>query len=342
MHALTHAFSAAVSLVAMAVPSVNLAQPSARIPDQVARPEASARSWNAANRYAPQAQSIVSQLGDGTDCVPLTRSETPTAAEPVAAARPKAKGWDERYRGRALNLAGSSLAYCERFQRPLSLNGPVLWAKQHADVGFAKFDSPGGKSYSFSSGAMKLTAYAEAGSYRGGLVQSTNANRAYQGHPIVPRTRDFTCAGCYWEARIKFPSAYGSCGAFSLLTPDDPRNRGHLEVDVIEYYGIVDRRGHHHAIHSWRNGKNLNMQNDYTKMNEIEDFGYHTYGVDLRGIAKLDGKKVGRLAADPKYYSNPFYFLASLTLNPKEKKWTVPQTMEIDYVMAYRPRSGGR
>lgn len=352
MQALTHTLSLALGLVAMAAPSLEFAEPFAKAADHAAPRQAPAASWNAVTRYAPQTQSAVSQLSDGTDCVPLSRSAPATAAEPTATPQPGDKGWDERYRGRALNLAGSSLEYCERFQRPLSLNGPVLWAKQHADVGLAKFDSPGGKSYSFSSGIMKLTAYAEAGSYRGGNVQSTNANQAYQGQPIVPRTRGFTCAGCYWEARIKFPSAYGSWGAFWLLTPDDPRNRGHLEVDVIEYYGIVDRRGHHHATHSWRNGQNLNMQNDYTKMDEIGDFGYHTYGVDLRGVAKLDGepalviymdgKEVGRLAADPKYYSNPFYFLASLTLNPKESRWTVPQTMEVDYVMAYRPRSGGR
>lgn len=350
MQTLSHVLSAALSLAAIATPSPNAFSAAADRAAQANTPRSWQKPWDSVSLYAPQSQSIVSQLGDGSDCVPLSRSETPASAEPAATPRPGEKGWDERYRDRALDLSGSSLAYCERFQRNLSLNGPILWAKQHADVGKTTFDPPGGKAYSFSSGTMKLTAYAQAGSYRGANVQSTSANQAYQGHAVIPRTQGFTCAGCYWEARIKFPSAYGTWGSFWLLTPDNPRDRGHLEVDVIEYYGLQDRRGHHHAIHSWRNGSHLSMSNDYTGMDAIADSGFHTYGVDLRGVARLngkpalviymDGREVGRIAADTKYYSDPFYFLTSLTLNPKETRHTVPQTMEVDYVMAYRPVGG--
>jgi hypothetical protein len=230
----------------------------------------------------------------------------------------------------------------------MALNGPILWAKQHADVGLTTFDGPGGEAYRISDGVLSISAYQGAdGKNHGGNIQSTSANQAYQGHQIVPGQLGLTCTGCYWEARIRFPRAQGTWGAFWLLTPDNPVNRGHLEVDGIEYYGLVDKRGHHHGVHRWRNGNSSGDLGDYTGMDAIADFEWHTYGIDLRGAATLDGKpalviyfdgrEVGRLAADADYFSSPFYYLLTLTLNPKDKQWTVPQAMEVDFVRVFRP-----
>jgi len=307
--------------------------------------------------YAPASPADANQAAAGTSsalqpvngqaCSQVAVTGRPQPAPDITQPKPGENGWDERYRNQPLDLAGTALDYCEDFNNRMALNGPVLWAKQHADVGLAKFDPPGGKSYVISNGVLSLTAYNSSGVYRGGNVQSTSADQAYQGAQIVPGRRGYTCTGCYWEARIRFPNAYGTWGAFWLLTPDNPRRRGHLEVDVIEYYGLSDRRGHHHAVHRWENGKALQQRGDYTGLDDIADHGWHTYGIDLRGKAKLngkpalviyfDGKEVGRLDAGEDFFSSPFYFLLSMTLNPKDKRWTVPQRMDVDYVRVYRP-----
>lgn len=280
------------------------------------------------------------------ECAPGIFPGRPSPPVTVVTPRPGEDGWDERYQGQELDLAGTSLAYCEDFRRNLNLNGPVLWAKQHADVGLAKFDGPGGNAYGFREGTLELKAYKSNGEYRGANVQSTNADQAYQGARIEPGTRGYTCTGCYWEARVRFPRAYGGWGAFWLLTPDNPRDRGHLEVDVIEYYGLADRRGHHHALHRWRRGVSQ-TRTDYTGMDDIADFEWHTYGVDLRGISQLDnkpalviymdGKEVGRIAPESDFFSKPFYYLFSMTLNPRETQHTVPQALQVDHVRVYRP-----
>ncbi|MEZ5656435.1 MAG: glycoside hydrolase family 16 protein [Sphingobium sp.] len=266
-------------------------------------------------------------------------------------------GWDETLRGKPLDLTGATLIYREEFDRELSLKGPVLWAKQHADVGLGSFDQAGGYAYLFRDGLLSLRAYQDSAGYHSGNVQSTSALQAYQGKKIIPGKQGFVCTGCYWEARIRFPKAYGSWGAFWLLSPDDPKQRGHLEVDGIEYYGIGDARGHHHAIHhQTRNKAGRTHSSDYTGMDEIADFDWHIYGIDLRGKAELngkpaltvyfDGQEVARIAAGPKYFSTPFYFLLTLQVNnhPSVKKWTMPQIMDIDYVRVWKeansPKSG--
>jgi len=258
-------------------------------------------------------------------------------------------GWDEALRDKPLSLAGAKLIYREEFDRELSLNGPILWAKQHADVGLGSFDRAGGYAYIFRDGMLSLRAYQDSKGYHSGNVQSVSGPQAYRGKKIVPGKQGFVCTACYWEARIRFPRAYGSWGAFWLLSPDDPKQRGHLEVDGIEYYGIGDARGHHHAIHNQAHDRAKRKHaSDYTGMDEIADFGWHTYGIDLRGRAELngkpaltvyfDGKEVARIAAGPEYFKTPFYFLVTLQVNNHRsvKKWTMPQVMDIDYVRVWK------
>lgn len=257
-------------------------------------------------------------------------------------------GWSETLRGSGLVFGKSKLVYEELFSTPRTLSGPILWAKQHADVGLEKFDPAGGAAYATAGGLLRLRAYQTADGTHSGNVQSTNANQAYQGAQIVPGTNGFTCAGCYFEARVRFPNARGTWASFWLLTPDDPRQRGHLEVDGIEYYGMADKRGHHHSIHRWGPQEpNGHVQHsDYTGMDAIADLGWHIYGIDLRGIATLDGKpalvvymdrkEVGRYAADADYFTRPFYFNMTLSINPKDDVRTLPQTVSFDDVRVYK------
>ncbi|MET0239593.1 MAG: family 16 glycosylhydrolase [Sphingobium sp.] len=270
--------------------------------------------------------------------------------QPAANARAGAgaNGWSEARRGSALDLGGARLVHQEGFDEPLSLNGPLLWAKQHADVGLEKFDPAGGYAYGFADGVLAIRAYELSSGIRSGNVQSVNADQAYQGAAIVPGKRGFTCASCYWEARVRFPQARGTWGSFWLLTPDDPRRRGHLEVDAIEYYGAADRRGHHHTIHRWgpQEREGHRQRGDYTGMDEIADFGWHVYGVDLRGrdmldgkpalVVYMDGKEVSRIAPDADFLTRPFYFNLTLSINPKDGQRTLPQVMKVDFVRVWK------
>lgn len=257
-------------------------------------------------------------------------------------------GWSEAQRGAAFNVRDLKLVYAERFLTYSSFNGPVLWAKQHADVGLEKFDAPGGRAYQNQNGALALQAYQDSTGIHSGHVESVNSNQAYQGAVVLQGVNGFTCTACYFETSARFPNAKGTWAAFWLLTPDLPWKRGHLEVDAIEYYGSSDKRGHHHSIHRWGSQEKdgHTQHNDYTGMDAIADFGWHTYGVDLRGISTLngkpaivvymDGKEVGRIAADADYFTRPFYFNLTLSINPKDKPATLPQTVLFDYVKVYK------
>jgi beta-glucanase (GH16 family) len=257
-------------------------------------------------------------------------------------------GWSEAQRGAALNLGASKLVYEDQFNAARSFNGPILWAKQHADVGLEKFDAATGSAYKIDGGTLSITAYKDASGIHSGNVQSTNSDQAYQGKAIVPGSNGFTCTACYFETRARFPNARGTWASFWLLTPDSPWNRGHLEVDAIEYYGSSDKRGHHHAIHRWgpKEKESHVQHNDYTGMDAIDDFGWHTYGADLRGTATLDGKpaivvymdgkEVGRIAPEADFFTRPFYFNMTLSLNPKDLPTTLSQTASFDYVKVWK------
>ncbi|MFT4053521.1 MAG: family 16 glycosylhydrolase [Novosphingobium sp.] len=265
----------------------------------------------------------------------------------IAMARP-ANGWDETYRGRPIMLQGARLVYAEDFKVPIDLRGPILWAGQHADFGGARFDQSGGYAYGQRDGVLALRAYRGPNGVRGANVQSTSAKQAYQGKAIVSGKRGFTCAGCYWEARIRFPRSRGTWGGFWLLTADNPRRRGHLEVDVIEYYGLGDAKGHHHSLHTWSTPEQGGHRKfgDYTGMDAITDFDWHRYAVDLRGQASLggrpaavifvDGLEVARIAADQAFFEKPFYFLLTATITQNAQSPSLPQEVLVDYVKSFK------
>lgn len=265
----------------------------------------------------------------------------------VAEAKP-ANGWDESRRGDPLVLDGARLVFVSDFRAAMPLRGPLLWAGQHADFGAARFDGSEGYAYEQRDGQLILRAYRAADGVRGGNVQSVSARQAYDGAVIVPGKRGFVCAGCYWEARIRFPRARGTWGGFWLLTPDNPKRRGHLEVDVIEYYGLGDARGHHHSLHVWNSKEKGGHRSfgDYTGMDAIADFGWHRYGVDLRGKAQLnghraaviymDGIEVARTVAAANFFEDPFYFLMTATIANKSRDPLLPQSVSFDEVRVWK------
>ncbi|MEH3102650.1 MAG: glycoside hydrolase family 16 protein [Sphingomonas phyllosphaerae] len=258
-------------------------------------------------------------------------------------------GWDERYKGRPLSLLNASVDHCQTFDANVSLVGPMLYARGRENFGLASFDAAGGAAYKFYNGNLVLKAYKDAAGAHGGLIQSVSPGQAYNGVAIQPNQTGYTCAGCYWEARMKMPVAYGTWAGFWLLSPDDPKNRGHLEVDGIEYYSLGNKRGHHHATHRWSGGKSTG-NNGYSLSDEIGNGDWHTYGIDLRGMAKIDGKpaiviymdgkEVDRLVASADYFTTPFYYLVNLTTAlPKTGVIDYPQALWIDHVIAWKPRA---
>ncbi|QUT05665.1 family 16 glycosylhydrolase [Sphingobium phenoxybenzoativorans] len=266
-------------------------------------------------------------------------------AHPLAAKPP----WTEQYRGMSLPELRSEPVHRIEFNQRDDLKDNRLHLKQHTDYGGSVFDEKNGPAYNVAQGALQITAYKTAqGKIRSGSVQSASDKQANKGARTAFNKDSFVMSGGYWEARIKWPNAVGTWGAFWLLSLDDPKSRGHLEIDAIEYYGKTDARGHHHAIHRWHEpGKKNVHRGDYTGMDAIKDGDWHTYGVDLRGIAKIDDtpaiviymdrKEVGRYPADPDFFTRPFYYVLTLAIQKgSSEKFEFPQTMMVDSISVWK------
>ncbi|QUT04837.1 family 16 glycosylhydrolase [Sphingobium phenoxybenzoativorans] len=256
--------------------------------------------------------------------------------------------WSKAFKGQPLVGISGDGKYQQNFNAGTTLYGPKLFARQHADYGGGKFDPHTGQAYEIGGGVLNITAYKdEKGDVRCGNVQTVTIDQAGSGAPMTT-ANSFSQAGGYWEAKIRFPRAQGTWGGFWLLSPDDPKSRGHLELDVIEYYGEGDAKGHHHSFHRWHYAGQKDVHSShYTGVPELADFKWHTHGVDLRGISELDGRKavvfyqdrkeVARFAADDEFFQSRFYWLLTLNMQaPVKPEYTLPQTMQVDYVRVWR------
>lgn len=248
----------------------------------------------------------------------------------AAAANPAVAVWTETFSGAPIDLADRPLAFSEEFDGDVSLTGPKLFAPVHAPYGAGKFDPPTGPAYKISDGVLSLRAYkTPEGTWRSGTVQTVD--KAGQG---------FTCADCYFEARIKLPSVKTSAfwGGLWLLSNDDPVT-GHAEIDVLEWYG-GDPKGHHQALHLWQKAPlGHSGSSNYTGMGtRLLDGAWHTYGVQKRGDTVtfyMDRQEVSRAVVGPGFNVS-YYPLVSLTINPGEIADAVDgMTLQVDYIRAY-------
>ena len=148
--------------------------------------------------------------------------------------------WDESSAGAALDLEGYRVVFEENFDRK-ALQGPKIFAPVHSPFGAGKFDGPTGEAYDVKDGVLTLKAYKRNGRWRSGTVQTANPSQSAGREPFSDG-KGFACGDCYFEAKLKFPKGkvHGLWGGFWLLSPNGPG--GHVEVDVIEWYGGI-RRG---------------------------------------------------------------------------------------------------
>ena len=273
-------------------------------------------------------------------------AQAPLRMPPLPSLPSKPQRWSESNRGTPLKHGESRLIYAQELIRPLRLIGPTLWAKQHANYGRAKFDPAAGRSYEFRDGYLALSAYQSGDEIRGGNVQSVSIDQAIRGTPVDPGRNGFTCAGCYWEARLRLPVAEGTWAALWLLTRDAPLNRGHGELDVLEYHGIHDKNGYHHATHLWPRRSDQRGVEGYSKVPAISNGQWHDHGVDLRLRGPAGEPQVAAIyvhrqevarATSPQTSSMSLYlFSISLTVNDKERSATLPQTLLADFIRVWR------
>jgi hypothetical protein len=272
----------------------------------------------------------------------------------VTAARASAGGtmpvtFDESRSGVPLNIRSFRLRFSEEFDGPVSLRGPRLFAPVHAPFGAGRFDGPEGRAYAVVAetgdegerpvSALRITAYKDATGWRSGNVQTADSAQAYQQAPFG--RRGFACRDCYFEARLKFPeAAEGYWAGFWLLSPHD-KKKGHVEVDIIEWYG-GDPKGHHQSIHLWPASPHKQAyKSNYVGMNGIINDGrWHTYGALKTGgdiIFYVDRREISRVHVE-KGFNVPLFPVVTLVINaPEAEKAASPMVLYVDYLRAYSP-----
>jgi hypothetical protein len=229
------------------------------------------------------------------------------------------------------------LVFSEEFDGG-SLTGPKVFAPIHAPYGAGTFDPPDGRAYQIHDGILTLRGYRQDGKWHSGSVQTADAAQAYHGASFGKR--GFACRDCYFETRLRFPPGItpGIWGGFWLLSPDN--GKGHVEVDVIEWYS-GDPKGHHHGVHVWPSDHAEHAgQSDYRGMPELTDGQWHSYGAKVDGQRVLhvymDRREVSQVAL-PEAFDATYYALLTLAVFPKQADVAVePLLIDADYIRAYR------
>ncbi len=244
--------------------------------------------------------------------------------------------WDETASGEPLDISKYRLVFEEGFDAK-QLTGPKVFAPVHAPFGAGTFDGPTGDAYQVEDGSLTLNAYKRNGRWRSGSVQTANPSQSRGLEPFSDG-KGFACGDCYFETRLKFPKGVvpGPWGGFWLLSPEAAS--GHVEVDVIEWYG-GDPKGHHQTVHVWPKKARHAYRSNYIGMQSLTDGEWHTYEVKVGGDTVrifMDGKEISRVAV-PEEFDTAYYALVSLAVFPKQADVADPFSIEVDYIRAYAP-----
>lgn len=141
----------------------------------------------------------------------------------------------------------------------------------------------------------------------------------------------------YLETRMWVAAARGSHGGLWLLSEE--KGFGHVEIDVVETYGLGDPAVHS-ATHVWPI-RPLTHQYSSKRVVRQDIFdGFHLYGVlatDTHFIFYYDRKEISRVARLPAQRI-PLYLLLSLFGNPTQPV-IEPATMQVDYIRIYASKT---
>jgi beta-glucanase (GH16 family) len=259
-------------------------------------------------------------------CICLAFSTLPTASEAVSG---------------SCDLRPIMIENFEEESIASSRIGPARWTAHtpwNGDFGDARFADPGpGGPFKVKDGILSITASKDPeGRWSSGLIAAADASGAGTG----------TRYG-YFEARMKMPPGPGIWSAFWLaaLRPVEDGTDGHVEVDVIEYYGHAPS-SYQSVLHVWYKDPAKKRGTLYTvdvsKESLVSDF--HTFGVDIspQAIAFFhDGKEVWRQPTPPELRT-PMYPIVNLALG---SGWPIdrtpnPSTLLVDYVHVYERDAG--
>lgn len=138
----------------------------------------------------------------------------------------------------------------------------------------------------------------------------------------------------YVEARMWVPGSLGSHAGLWLLSKE--KGVGHVEVDVVETYG-VDDFSVHSTTHVWpvRPKSHTYQSKRFIKRDIFDNF--HLYGLlatDSYFAFYYDRKELGRINRLPEQRV-PLYLLLSVFGNPTQPV-IEPATMKVDYIRIYK------
>jgi hypothetical protein len=181
--------------------------------------------------------------------------------------------------------------------------------------------------YSLNSGVLSMSTRLDP-------VDSKRVEAHLQTHDERGHTVEFQNG--YVEARIWIPGALGSHAGLWLLSIE--KGLGHIEVDIVETYGVGDASVHF-STHVWpaRPGKHQYNSKRAVRKEIFDD--YHLYGLlatDEYFAFYYDQKEMARIARLPEQRV-PMYLLLSVFGNPTQPI-IEPATMKVDYVRIYAPK----
>jgi len=144
----------------------------------------------------------------------------------------------------------------------------------------------------------------------------------------------------YFEARMWSPAARGSHAGLWLLSEE--KGLGHIEVDVVETYG-VDDFAVHASTHVWPIAPRTHEYKSTRVVRRDIFDGFHLYGLlatDDFFVFYYDRKEIARIARLPEQRV-PLYLLLSVFGNPTQPL-IEPATLKVDYIRIYASKTAPR
>ena len=236
-------------------------------------------------------------------------------------------GWSAAHFGQRLDLRGYALAFDDGFDRlrltPDGGAGP-WFAPIHTPLGMGTRALPGEPAFAVSGGVLTLSTRRVDGRWREANMQTMDSHG-----------RGFAFRDGYVEMRAAPAAAPGAHDGLWLLSMN--RGRGHVEVDVLESYGLGSP-DLHVASHVWPPpGGVAGAASQVTLFPRLYS-GYHRFGLlatEHLLISYLDGREVARIPRLPVQRA-PMYVLLSMFENSAAPR-RQPAALKVDYVRVYQP-----